>query len=222
MLRAHVWGLIPLFLVLLLAAFFVYAWHVTTCVTTQVPHYEVRRTSQSVLFARQRQIGALQYMWQNGLTPQVSVRQGVVQVRLYNLRWQSDAPFMALVLAIQLHPTSDLFRVTWKSYGHDSRSKSMALYNRHAHIVRFYGTGGDNTGMFFKRAVFRGVSDLLVREDAEEHEKSGGPYSKADEWEHVPMAFFDELPYYGCTGRDLPPTRSHFWIWQGSLWSASL
>lgn len=164
-----------------------------------------------------RQIGTTHYDRENDWAPRIILERGIVQVRFHSVSFPSaDVPLTELVTAVSRYPTQGRFRVTWPWYGKDAFSKSTVLYDRRTHTVRFYCLGHD-MGRFFKHAIYRGVSDTVLREDARSHERTDRLYPE-NRSEVVALAFFDALPGYGCAGSDLPPALSRNWQWFGGMW----
>lgn len=82
-------------------------------------------------------------------TPHVTVRPGIVQVRIHNVTAPAYVPLESLVAVIKRHPNVNLYRVTWGCFYGRHSSKSTVLYDRRQHSLRYNCKGGPVPGATF-------------------------------------------------------------------------
>lgn len=130
--------------------------------------------------------------------PQVTVEGAVVKIRIPNLTLRPVIPILTLAAAARRYPQIHRFRLTWNCYGGLFISHSSALYDRTHHTVLLSVTGNDGKteNPLWHRSLFTHVTDRAIAEDARQHR--GILLSPYHFFEASPLAFFNDLAFYGC------------------------
>ena len=136
--------------------------------------------------------------------PQVTVKGNSIAIRVPNLTRRPDIPLLTLAAMARRYPHAQQFRLRWNCYAGLCISHSSALYDRDHHTVLLSVTGniGKTEHSIWNRSLFTSVTDRAIAEDANRHR--GVVVVPPNFFDAAPLAFFNDLIFYGCHVQTFP------------------
>ena len=128
-----------------------------------------------------------------------------VQINVGNVSSPAYAPSETLATVLGKHLSASRFHATWSSSGGRHLSRSSVLYDR-KHRLLFFRCDVHSVplGEFPQGSIFSGVTDAILRQDANDHKTSKREMPYDDQVDVI----FNDLTIYGCQRRNVQESTS--------------